>query len=188
MPYWLTGEGIDELADEETFSQFDKVRQEFMQIFEEEERRITAEHDILISGVMQDMWDSKGVWFWYCIKSVNAMFALVSDHIAPRYSTRLVVKVEEIVSKFWCEDSEAFVAQKVADEKRYDQELRRLFGEPAAVEALTEAAVERSDRAQVEAPVKAPNEAAMKEATVETPNGATVEGPDRAPDEVAIEA
>jgi hypothetical protein len=141
VPYWLTGCGIDEI-EEGRFDEFNKVRQEFMHILEEEERKIIAEHNISIAGVMHDMWDSKGVWFWYCIESVNAMLTLLTDHICPKFSVRLYSEVDEILSKFWCEDSEVVVQKKVADEKRYDEELRRLFGEPAAVEAKEEVGVE----------------------------------------------
>ena len=62
VPYWLTGCGIDGL-EEERLDKFNRVRKEFMHILEEEEQKITAEHDIQISAVMHDMWDSKGVWF-----------------------------------------------------------------------------------------------------------------------------
>jgi hypothetical protein len=121
------GCGIDEI-EEERFDKFNRVRQEFMHILEEKEQKTTVEHDIPISKVMHDMWDSKGVWFWHCIESVNAMLALLADHICPRYSVRLCSEVDEILSKFWREDSEVIVEKKVAEEKTYDEELRRLFG------------------------------------------------------------
>lgn len=134
VPYWLTGRGIDELKGEH-LKDFNEVRQEFIRILEEEECSITAEHDILIARTMDDMWDSKGVWFWYCIESVNAILYLLADHICPRFSVRLDSKVEEIMARFWCEDSEVVVKKKVADEEKYSQELRRLLGELPAVEA-----------------------------------------------------
>jgi len=132
VPYWLTGRGIDQIKDE-YLDEFDKVRKEFMYIFEEEEQKMAGkEHDILLARVMCDMWESKGVWFWHCIKSVNAMYFLLEDHLCPRFSGSLSLKAEEIVSQFWCEHSEDIVARKLAEKERYDQELRRLFDGKAA--------------------------------------------------------
>ena len=130
VPYWLTGYGIDEI-EEERFDEFNKVRQEFMHILEEEEHKAQQSIHSNSGGYARHVGISKGVWLWYCIESVNAMLALLADHICPRYSVRLYSEVDEIVSKFWCEDSEVIVKKKLADEKRYDEELRRLFGEPA---------------------------------------------------------
>lgn len=126
VPYWLAGCGIDQIEGGR-FDEFSKVRREFMRILEEEESKAT-EHNILLSKVMHEMWESKGVWFWYCLESVNAMVSLLSDHICPKFlGYSLSPKVEAIVFKFWCEDAEGIVEKKVADHKRYDEELRGLF-------------------------------------------------------------
>ncbi|PVH79370.1 hypothetical protein DL98DRAFT_631697 [Cadophora sp. DSE1049] len=132
VPYWLTGRGIDQIK-EEHLDEFDMVRKEFMDIFEEEEQKIAGkEHDILLTKVMCDMWVSKGVWFWYCVESVNAMYFLLETHLCPRFSGRLSLKAEEIVSQLWCENSEVIIAKKLAEKERYDQELRELFDGKAA--------------------------------------------------------
>lgn len=65
VPYWLTGCSIDEILGKE-YVTYDQVRQEFMSILEKEEREMTMEHGISVSRTMGEMWDSKGVWFWYC--------------------------------------------------------------------------------------------------------------------------
>jgi hypothetical protein len=132
VPYWLTGRGIDQIK-EEHLDEFDKVRKEFIRIFEEEEQKIAGkEHDILLTKAMCNMWESKGVWFWYCVESVNAMYFLLKSHLCPRFSGCLSLKAEEIVSQFWCENSEVIIAKKLAEKERYDQELRELFDGKAA--------------------------------------------------------
>ncbi|KZL70477.1 aminoglycoside phosphotransferase [Colletotrichum tofieldiae] len=126
VPYWLTGSAIDDIKGE-SLDQFDRVRQEFMHIFQEEEQAMKAQasHDITLSKLMQDMWDSKGVWFWYCLSSVNAMYFLLETHLLPPKS--LSLEVERIVSRFWSRNSEDVVRRKLADKQAYDDELRRLF-------------------------------------------------------------
>ncbi|KAF2245173.1 hypothetical protein BU26DRAFT_522282 [Trematosphaeria pertusa] len=129
VPYWLTGCSIDEICDER-YSEFKKVREEFMYILKEEERMAIVEHNVPISTVMQDMWESRGVWFWHCLSSVDAMYVLLELHLCP--SGSLPVDIEKALSDFWCRNSDEIVQKKLADKKRYDGELKRLFGEGAA--------------------------------------------------------
>ncbi|KAH8160993.1 hypothetical protein CIB48_g7247 [Xylaria polymorpha] len=130
VPYWLTGCAIDDIEGEK-LDQFDLVRQEFMHIFKEEEQvtkmKAKASHNINLSEIMHDMWDSKGVWFWYCLSSVNAMYFLLESHLLPPKSFSL--EAERIMSRFWSRESEDIVRKKLADKKAYDEELRGLFSE-----------------------------------------------------------
>jgi len=130
VPYWLTGCAIDGIEGEK-LGQFDQVRQAFMRIFEEEEQAIKmtakASHDINLSEIMHGMWDSKGVWFWYCLSSVNAMCFLLETHLLPPKT--LSLEAERIISRFWSRKSEDIVRMKLADKKAYDEELRELFSE-----------------------------------------------------------
>lgn len=128
VPYWLTGCSIDGLR-EERLDEFNKVRQEFMLQFEVEEREMALGLNFSVAKVMNEMWESKGVWFWHCLESINAILSVPSDHIYPQFSSRMPQKVEETLSRFWREDSEIVVKKKVADERQYDAELRRAFGE-----------------------------------------------------------
>ncbi|KAF4509825.1 hypothetical protein G6O67_001765 [Ophiocordyceps sinensis] len=128
VPYWLTGGSIDQLA-EEHLDDFDKARQEFMRVFEEEELAMaaTSEQRTSLARIMNNNWKSKGVWFWHCLDSVNAMYCLVEDHLCPNFSVGLTVQEEKMLSDLWCEDSAAVVAQKLDDKQMYDLELRRMF-------------------------------------------------------------
>lgn len=126
VPYWLTGCSIDQI-DGERYDEYDKIRQEFMHVFREQERMASTQHAIVISDAMDDMWDSKGVWFWHCLTSINAMYLLLESHLAPKDS--MSARGIKMTSKFWCEDSDAVVQRKLADKNDYDAELKRVFGE-----------------------------------------------------------
>ncbi|KAF2971928.1 hypothetical protein GQX73_g1641 [Xylaria multiplex] len=121
VPYWLTGCAIDDIEGEK-LDKFDLVRQEFMHIFKEEEQvtkmKAKASHKISLSKIMHDMWDSKGVWFWYCLSSVNAMYFLLEPHLLPPKS--LSLEAERVMSRFWSRESEDIVRKKLADKKAYD--------------------------------------------------------------------
>ena len=83
VPYWLTGCAIDEIT-EDNLCEFEKVHQEFMDVFEEEEVKITLTNPPIFTSIMHNGWKSGAVWFWHCITSVNAMYFLVNDHISPK--------------------------------------------------------------------------------------------------------
>ncbi len=130
VPYWLTGCSIDGIKGDK-FEPFDQIRQEFLRVFEEEEQAAKFNTNTntwpgrTISKIMQDVWQTKGVWFWYCLSSVNAMYIILEAHLVPTLS----VEEERVISKFWCKDSRDIVQKKVADKMAYDEELRSLFGQ-----------------------------------------------------------
>lgn len=132
VPYWITGCSIDEIV--EQFDEFDKVRKEFMVEFEKEERKM-VEHSFSLASIIDEMWESKGVWFWYCLRSVNAIRFVLEDHVCPVFSTPLSKETEEILCKLWREDSVEVVEKKIADYEQYRAELQRAFDERADAEA-----------------------------------------------------
>lgn len=128
VPYRLTGRGIDQITGEHLV-EFEKMRREFMHVFEQEEREAGGgSGHIILSQIMHSTWDSGGVWFWYSITSVNAMFGLVNKHLCEKFSTSLYLSsVTEVLFKFWCDDAEAVVDRKVAEYKEYEVRLKHLF-------------------------------------------------------------
>jgi hypothetical protein len=136
VPYWLSGKGVDQIGGK-GFDEFDKVRGEFMGIFEEEEykTRDGRQHDISLAEVMHDTWKSKGVWFWHCIESLDAMYLLVERQLCKPFSRTLSIELEESLSTFWMEDSAEVVVKKLSERARYIQQLRELFDRIEAVDA-----------------------------------------------------
>jgi len=132
VPYWLTDCSIDGIIDDE-YGVFDEARQAFLAIMDEEARRIPAEHDIDITSTMRHAWESKGVWFWACLRSINAWLFVFEDHILPKFSADkgLIGDLKQ-VSTFWHEQAEPVVRAKVDDEERYQAELRSLFNREEA--------------------------------------------------------
>ncbi|KAF5027345.1 hypothetical protein F66182_546 [Fusarium sp. NRRL 66182] len=124
VPHWLTGCSIDEIHGKE-YDKYDQVRQEFMSIVAKEEHGATMEHAISVSDIMGEMWNSKGVWFWHCLTSVDAMTFLLEDHLCP--TGCLSSEVEHAVSEFWCDDAGTVVRKKLADKAKYDEVLRCRF-------------------------------------------------------------
>ncbi|KAI1823274.1 hypothetical protein F4861DRAFT_338105 [Xylaria intraflava] len=126
VPYWLTNLKVDEIKGEQ-LHEFDRVRQEFMRILKAEEEKVLINPSISLSKVMESMWESRRVWFWYCLDSVDAMSYLVRDHICPQFGTSWSPKMEEILSYFWCEDSQKLVDKKMNQLEEYQERLKDLF-------------------------------------------------------------
>jgi len=129
VPYWLTGCAIDEIT-KENLCEFEKVHQEFMNIFEEEEVKITPKDPPALTSIMHNSWKSGAVWFWHCITSVNAMFFLVDDHISPRFSP-LTTKAEGILSQYWYPGSAKAAERKMKDREDYKKQVQFLFNDEA---------------------------------------------------------
>ncbi|SPJ78505.1 uncharacterized protein FTOL_06894 [Fusarium torulosum] len=125
VPYWVTNRKIDEVAAGEHFEEFNRVRQQFMHMFEEEEAK--ADSDTPLSRVMQDTWDSKAFWFWHCLVSVDAMSWLIWDQICPQFDTSWGPSMSKMLSKFWCQDSQEMVDKKMNELQVYEKELRDAF-------------------------------------------------------------
>ncbi|KAM3499698.1 hypothetical protein MY11210_009592 [Beauveria gryllotalpidicola] len=133
-PHRLTGIVDEKLSSEigaieeiqgEQYIIYDKIRREFMDVLGKEKHKVTMEHDISVSRIMEEMWDSKGVWFWHCLTSVDAMNFLLEDHLCPPRC--LSSEAERAISEVWCEDAGDVVRKKLADKAKYDELLKSRF-------------------------------------------------------------
>ncbi|OAA71340.1 hypothetical protein ISF_01891 [Cordyceps fumosorosea ARSEF 2679] len=66
IPYWLSGGTISDIEGQK-LAEYEKLRREFMEILRERE----AEYRLAwpISTIMEEMWTTKGVWFWHSLAS-----------------------------------------------------------------------------------------------------------------------
>ncbi len=126
VPYWLTGRAIDEIRGED-LARFNEIHEEYMGVVEEEEGNMAAAGHLSLAHVIRRTWESEAVWFWYSMTSINAMYPLITDHVCPRFSPALLSGGEELLSRFWAEDSATVVENKVAAYRQYVEDLERLF-------------------------------------------------------------
>jgi len=69
--YWLTGQDIGGGVKGEALTEYTEVRSTFMAVFEEEESKITTEHDLSLNKILQESWTSGGTWFWHSLTSLG---------------------------------------------------------------------------------------------------------------------
>ncbi|RKU41349.1 hypothetical protein DL546_001171 [Coniochaeta pulveracea] len=129
VPYWLTGCSIDGIIDKE-YEDFDEARQDFLAAMDEEAETtsLKPKHDIPITHFMREMWLSKGVWFWACVRSLNGWLFVFEDHIVPKFSNdkKFITRLKGVAA-LWQEDVESVVKAKVEDEETYKRELRTCY-------------------------------------------------------------
>jgi hypothetical protein len=71
-------------------------------------------HHLPITSLMQESWTSRAVWFWACIRSLNAWLFVFEDHTLPEFPHRHgSVSDTKQISMLWKEDAEGIVETKV---------------------------------------------------------------------------
>ena len=110
---------------------FNKLREEFMEAFEKQERFLNPQTtDILPrTSIMRSNWRTGRYWYFKALESVDAVFNLFVYHIHPQFADTpgRNVTFERINSAYWCLNADNFVTNKVAEKKEYDVQLREKF-------------------------------------------------------------
>ncbi|CAF3539881.1 unnamed protein product, partial [Fusarium graminearum] len=126
VPYWITNCTSDEIIHH--YKDFDDARKELLSIMDQELQHVKMKHDIQITREMRESWASKRVWYWKCIESTNCWLFVFEDHILPLFSTaKGLVEGLRDMCVFWQKDASKHIETKVADERRYQLELRSLL-------------------------------------------------------------
>ncbi|KAF2155016.1 hypothetical protein K461DRAFT_276196 [Myriangium duriaei CBS 260.36] len=130
VPLWLHNCTIDRITGD-NYLAFDKIRQDFLTLMDNEAEHIQAKHDIAIVDIMKQNWNSKAVWFWLGMQSTNAFPVLFQDHILPKFTSndRLIHQLRDAnLTDLWQEgDVGEFVKRKITEEEKYETELQALF-------------------------------------------------------------
>ncbi|KAG5921178.1 hypothetical protein E4U42_005943 [Claviceps africana] len=137
-PYWLVDGDLATFEGEQLES-FKKRRLEYMEIFEDEERKAAPGREAFITNAINWSWERKGSWFWIGIESLNTLRCMLLDHVRWNFGFPFRRALLRELSLLWCADSDAFVEKREKDIQGYQSELRKLYGErKAAIEESTE--------------------------------------------------
>ncbi|EEH34211.2 hypothetical protein PAAG_05260 [Paracoccidioides lutzii Pb01] len=132
-PHWLTSQAVD-VIDPEAYN---ALRQEFMQIFAEEEREISharilkhdSDKDFKCSSMMNKCWESGTFWYTLALQSPTGLHAIFYKHIQPIFAEAHYRDSNFflMMHKYWSRDASDFPVQKIIDRDAYLEELRRAF-------------------------------------------------------------
>jgi hypothetical protein len=129
-PFWLSGHMVDDLQGEEEKA-FDDMWEEFLTIFEQEDKK----HSILGSGfcskVMRIAHRKKSHWLWASLKEPRAMNDIILDHLQPQFAPTLsaeeAIRFQQVMARLWCRDADDFIQQKLDDRHSYVEQLRSTY-------------------------------------------------------------
>lgn len=134
-PHWLTSQSVDHLTGE-NLAEYDKVREEFMEAFEHEEKlqnkgklNIIGKNDLPRTCTMKRVWETGGFFFFHALDSTTGLFNLWGRNIQPKFSNvgNLNNEVNRLVASYWCTDVENVVAAKMKDRGEYEKQLQAIF-------------------------------------------------------------
>lgn len=125
VPYWLSGTAVDNIKGD-NLEKFDAIRKEFLDAFEQEQSKLNFTPVWSLEDILNETWESKTVWFWQCLRSVDATLYLVTDHLCPPSAGKLA-NIARSLSSLWCEDSAQAVVKKIAEYEKYKADLQRLY-------------------------------------------------------------
>ncbi|KAF3899478.1 APH domain-containing protein [Trichophyton interdigitale] len=132
-PYWLTGEFVDTIKEDE----YKRLWTEFIQILAQEE--LDTKREPLLSTIMTRGWEIGTFWYSLALQNPFAIFRLFIDRIQTRLIREDIYELYEqeyglIMASHWAFDITETMNKKVEDRREYDNKLRHTFGEPALCE------------------------------------------------------
>lgn len=128
-PYWLSGRPIDDMGHGEHLQTFEKIINEFMDAFEEQELKLPGSSNFQ-AQIMRACWERGSFWYFQATHSPKGMLRVFNEHIQRRYCEKHCTQrvFDETVSQYWCVDAEGYIQKKVQEEEEYKDRLRIRFG------------------------------------------------------------
>ena len=127
-PYWLTGRPIDDIEHGEHLQTFEKIINEFMNIFEEQDQKIQGS-SAFQAQIMRQCWNRGSFWYFQAAHSPKGLCRVFNEHIqrifCEEHCTQRVF--DRTVSPYWCAGAEESIHEKVQEEAEYKHRLRKRF-------------------------------------------------------------
>ena len=128
-PHWLINCGVDEMVGE-SLSQYNDIREEFMEEFEKNERANHQSDDsLLLTRTMKRTWHTGSFFYFHALNSTVGLYNIFQQHVQSRYTKNesTSADMDDTLSLFWREEAEKIGACKVKDREDYEEQLRELF-------------------------------------------------------------
>ncbi|KAG5949017.1 hypothetical protein E4U53_006079 [Claviceps sorghi] len=125
-PHWLENVDLSSFKDEQLES-FKEKRLEYMEIFQDEERKAALTGETFLTDTINWSWERQGSWFWVGIESLNAMLCMFRDLVRLRYGVPYTNGMAKTLSLLWCADNEEFVARRLKDFAAYRSDLEAFY-------------------------------------------------------------
>ncbi|KAE8152478.1 hypothetical protein BDV25DRAFT_150937 [Aspergillus avenaceus] len=131
-PYWLTRRPIDDMEHGEHLQLFDKVLNEYIDIFEEQETKLKGPNAFQ-APIMRQCWIKGSFWYFQAVHSPKGLLRVFNEHVQRRFCEAHCTQrvFDQTVSPYWCIGAEDYIHKRVEEEQEYKDRLRRRFGSAA---------------------------------------------------------
>ena len=127
VPFWLTDKGADQLYGSD-LDECKVTHDKFIHVLEEEESACQVPNTC--SKMMWEAWTTGRYWFSLALKHPEALYSLFGRNIEPRFS-KFDPQSDGVLMRYWDVDAANFVSDKVAENERYNDQLRDMFAAAA---------------------------------------------------------
>lgn len=123
-PIWLNSLGADELEGTD-LEKYKILYDEFVDTVESEETARGASD--AYSQRLRDDWHTERLWFSMALRSINGFPIIFEKHLQPKFYDDLSKDEATTLARLWDEDAMGFIASKVKDLEKYEQQVCDIF-------------------------------------------------------------
>lgn len=125
VPHWLSDKSIDELVGP-ALDEYKELHDQFIDVLAVEEANRGQGH--AFSGRLREDWRTGRLWYNAALRSSNAFPLIFENNLQPRFFPSFDPNLDGVtLSRLWGEDHEDFIAAKLRDKAKYDEDIRHLF-------------------------------------------------------------
>lgn len=124
-PYWLTSKSIDGLGDPADRKEYDAVLEEYLSIYEEEEKRRGGPSRR--ADMQRQTWRSGGFWYFKAATMPKPMYNLFNWHVQPLYNEEHpdLLIFDQVFHWYWGIQAAEFIKTKLDERETYIQDVTK---------------------------------------------------------------
>ncbi|OAA63531.1 Aminoglycoside phosphotransferase [Niveomyces insectorum RCEF 264] len=135
-PAWLSGHCLDEIKDHR--EEYDALRNEFVSLFEEEEKAVSRQGTTERTQILRAGWDSSAFWYFQALDAPSALLSVFMFSIRRLFMDYRSIAEEacdRTLGSLWDRNVDEFIADKVKEQEEYNGRVREIFAAAEAAES-----------------------------------------------------
>ncbi|KAI5459506.1 phosphotransferase enzyme family protein [Mariannaea sp. PMI_226] len=126
-PYWLTSRPVDGFEDPEAIAEYEAVLEEYLAIYEAEEKR---RNGLVIQALIKrDVWQRGSFWYFNAVCVPKGMYTIFNRHIQPLFNQehRGLKVFDEVFYWYWGFGAQNLLDKKLGDNQDYRARVKEAF-------------------------------------------------------------